>query len=131
MNEFEFGDLTEEQLDYITEKDPEKLKELDKPFVSKGFQYFRDEILDQVKHLTFKEKFYVLKKNDEETLKIMNKNTGTKEVPTLFYLHKFPSRKKNLNPKEELILALRGFFLYFQLDEFYKERRKKLIRLVK
>ena len=37
MNEFEFGDLTEEQLDYITEKDPEKLKELDKPFVSKGF----------------------------------------------------------------------------------------------
>jgi hypothetical protein len=52
-------------------------------------------------------------------------------VHTLNYLHKIPSRKENLTKIDELVLMLRSIAIISERNNYYKERRKKIIRVIK
>ena len=117
----------------VLENSKKKLK-----FVSKGFQHFRDQILSTVQGLTFKEKLYCIKEADRDLLERMNTHAGTKAVHTLDYVHKFPSRNKNLKIVDECRLTLRTLWVglavkeyYNERKNYYNERRKSMIRVIK
>ena len=117
----------------VLENSKKKLK-----FVSKGFQHFRDQILSIVQGLTFKEKLYCIKEADRDLLEKMNTHAGTKAVHTLDYVHKFPSRKKDLKIVDECRLTLRTLWVglavkeyYNERRNYYNERRKSMIRVIK
>ena len=117
----------------VLENSKKKLK-----FVSKGFQHFRDQILSTVQGLTFKEKLYCIKEADRDLLERMNTHAGTKAVHTLDYVHKFPSRKKDLKIVDECRLTLRTLWVglavkeyYNERKNYYNERRKSMIRVIK
>jgi hypothetical protein len=117
----------------VLENSKKKLK-----FVSKGFQHFRDQILSTVQGLTFKEKLYCIKEADRDLLEKMNTHAGTKAVHTLDYVHKFPSRKKDLKIVDECRLTLRTLWVglavkeyYNERRNYYNERRKSMIRVIK
>ena len=98
---------------------------------AKGFQYYRDCVLRTLASLTFTEKFKIIKKVDRDILARVNAYQGTKAVHTLNYLHKIPSRKENLTKIEEIVLMLRSIAIISERNNYYKERRKKLISIVK
>jgi hypothetical protein len=123
--------MNDDALNSLAESYPKKVKERKKPFVSQGYQTYRDEILIIVKNLSFGEKFYLIKKTDKDLLKSLNKHTGTKAVHTLEYIKKIPSRKKELTSLDECILLLRSLKIFWARNDYYNERRKKMIRIVK
>ena len=98
---------------------------------SQGFQHYRDCVLRTLASLTFSEKFKIIKKVDRDILARVNTYQGTKAVHTLNYLHKIPSRKENLTKIEEIVLMLRSIAIISERNNYYKERRKKLISIVK
>ncbi len=98
---------------------------------AKGFQYYRDCILRTLSSLTFSEKFKIIKKVDKDILARVNTFQGTKAVHTLNYLPKIPSRKENLTKIEEIVLMLRSISIISEKNNYYKERRKQMIRVVK
>lgn len=116
--------------DEILILDPEQAKK-EKQLESQGFQYYRDGILRTLSNLTFSEKFKIIKKVDRDLLARLNIYQGTKAVHTLNYIHKIPSRKKTLSKIDEVVLLLRSLFMICELNNFYRERRKILIRLIK
>lgn len=116
--------------DEILILDPEQAKK-EKQLESQGFQYYRDGILRTLSNLTFSEKFKIIKKVDRDLLARLNIYQGTKSVHTLNYIHKIPSRKKTLSKIDEVVLLLRSLFMICELNNFYRERRKILIRLIK
>ena len=116
--------------DEILILDPEQAKK-EKQLESQGFQYYRDSILRTLSNLTFSEKFKIIKKVDRDLLARLNTYQGTKAVHTLNYIHKIPSRKKTLSKIDEVVLLLRSLFMICELNNFYRERRKILIRLIK
>ena len=98
---------------------------------AKGFQYYRDCVLRNLYSLTFSEKFRIIKKVDRDILARVNTFQGTKAVHTLNYLHKIPSRKENLTKIDEIVLMLRSISIISERNNYYKERRKQMIRVVK
>ena len=98
---------------------------------SQGFQHYRDSVLRTLSNLTFSEKFRIIKKVDKKILASVNTYQGTKAVHTLNYVHKIPSRKENLTKIEEIILLLRSLYVICERNNYYKERRKKMIRVIK
>ena len=98
---------------------------------SQGFQHYRDCVLRTLSNLTFSEKFKIIKKVDRDILTRINTYQGTKAVHTLNYLHKIPSRKQNLTKIDEIVLILRSLYVVCARNDYYKERRKKLISTVK
>ena len=110
--------------------DPEQA-EKEKQVKSQGFQHYRDCVLRTLVSLTFSEKFKIIKKVDRDILTRINTYQGTKAVHTLNYLHKIPSRKQNLTKIDEIILILRSLYVVCARNDYYKERRKKLISTVK
>ena len=116
--------------DEILILDPEQAKK-ERQIESQGFQYYRDGILRTLSNLTFSEKFKIIKKVDKDLLARLNTYQGTKAVHTLDYINKIPSRKKILSKIDEVILLLRSLFMKCELNNFYRERRKRFIRLVK
>ena len=105
--------------------------EKEKKFESQGFQYYRDGILRILFSLRFSEKFKIIKKVDREILEKINTYQGTKAVHTLDYMHKIPSRKKNLSKIDEIVLLWRSISMKCEVQDYFKERRKKLIKLIK
>ena len=116
--------------DEILILDTEQAKK-ERQIESQGFQYYRDGILRTLSNLTFSEKFRIIKKVDRDILARLNTYQGTKAVHTLKYINKIPSRKKTLSKIDEVILLLRSLFMKYELNDFYRERRKILIRLIK
>ena len=98
---------------------------------SQGFQHYRNSVLRTLSNLTFSEKFRIIKKVDRNILARVNTFQGTKAVHTLNYLHKIPSRKENLTKIDEIVLMLRSISIVSERNNYYKERRKKMIRVVK
>ena len=105
--------------------------EINKPFESLGFQHYRDRILSVLQYLPFSVGFRIMKDVDKDLLEKINRYQGTKSVHTLDYIHKIPSRKKNLTLLDETVLLLRSLNVIFARNDYYKERRKKLISIVK
>jgi hypothetical protein len=116
--------------DDIPVLDPEQA-EKERQVKSQGFQYYRDCVLRTLSNLTFSEKFKIIKKVDIDILARFNTYQGTKAVHTLNYLHKIPSRKQNLNKIDEIVLILRSLYVVCARNDYYKERRRKMIRVVK
>jgi hypothetical protein len=110
--------------------DPEQA-EKEKQVKSQGFQHYRDCVLRTMASLTFSEKFKIIKKVDRDILTRVNTYQGTKAVHTLNYLHRIPSRKQNLTKIDEIVLILRSLYVVCARNDYYKERRKKMIRVVK
>ena len=110
--------------------DPEQLKKEGR-VKSQGFQHYRDCVLRTLASLTFSEKFRIIKKVDRDILTRVNTYQGTKAVHTLNYLHKIPSRKESLTKIEEIILLLRSLYVICERNNYDKERRKKMIRVIK
>ena len=108
-----------------------KQAEKERQVQSKGFQHYRDSVLRALSNLTFSEKFRIIKKVDRDILARVNTHQGTKAVHTLNYLHKIPSRKQNLTKIDEIVLILRSLYVICARNDYYKERRKKLISIVK
>jgi hypothetical protein len=110
--------------------DPEQA-EKERQVKSQGFQHYRDSVLRTLSNLTFSEKFKIIKKVDRDILASVNTFQGTKAVHTLNYLHKIPSRKENLTKIDEIVLILRSLYVICARNDYYKERRRKIIRVVK
>jgi hypothetical protein len=110
--------------------DPEQA-EKERQVESQGFQHYRDSVLRTLSNLTFSEKFKIIKKVDRDILASVNTFQGTKAVHTLNYLHKIPSRKKILTKIDEIVLILRSLYVICARNDYYKERRKKMIRIIK
>ena len=106
------------------------LEKENKPFVSKGGAYYRNEILNLIRDLSFKEKFNIIKKSDRELLKKLNTFNGTKAVHTLDYISKFPKKNK-ITLTEECILAVRSLMILWEKKEYLIEKKRKMIKLVK
>jgi hypothetical protein len=94
-------------------------------------EYYREEIKRLLHSLTYKEKFNIIKKVDKDLLKRLNTFNGTKAVHTLDYVGCLPYKKKNLNLTEEIMLLLRSLFMMWSVKDYYNEKRKKMIRIVK
>jgi len=105
--------------------------EKEKNVKSQGFQHYRNCVLHTLSSLTFSEKFKIIKKVDRDILASVNTYQGTKAVHTLNYLHKIPSRKENLTKIDEIVLILRSISIVSERNNYYKERRKQMIRVVK
>ena len=97
----------------------------------KGFQYYRDCILRTLANLTFSEKYKIVKKVDKKLLAKFNTYQGTKAVHTLDYMHRMPSRKKSLTKTDEIILLFRDIAMLRERNNYYKIRRKQMVRVVK
>ena len=110
--------------------DPEQA-EKEKQVKSQGFQHYRDCVLRTLSNLTFSEKFKIIKKVDRDILARVNTYQGTKAVHTLNYLHKIPSRKQNLTKIDEIVLILRSLYVVCARNDYYKQRRKQMIRVIK
>ena len=110
--------------------DPEQA-EKEKQVKSQGFQHYRDCVLRTLSNLTFSEKFKIIKKVDRDILARVNTFQGTKAVHTLNYLHKIPSRKQNLTKIDEIVLILRSLYVVCARNDYYKQRRKQIIRVIK
>lgn len=109
---------------------PEQV-EKERQVKSQGFQHYRDCVLRTLSNLTFAEKFKIIKKVDKDILTRVNTYQGTKAVHTLNYLHKIPSRKQNLTKIDEIVLILRSLYVVYARNDYYKVRRKQMIRIVK
>lgn len=109
---------------------PEQV-EKERQVKSQGFQHYRDCVLRTLSNLTFAEKFKIIKKVDRDILARVNTYQGTKAVHTLNYLHKIPSRKQNLTKIDEIVLILRSLYVVYARNDYYKVRRKQMIRIVK
>jgi hypothetical protein len=96
-----------------------------------GFQHCRDGVLHSLSSLTFSEKFQIIKKVDRDILAKVNTYQGTKTVHTLDYMHKIPSRKKDLTQIDRIVLLCRGISMIVERNDYYKKKRKKIIRVVK
>ena len=116
--------------DDIPVLDPEQA-EKERQVKSQGFQHYRDCVLRTLSNLTFSEKFKIIKKVDRDILARVNTYQGSKAVHTLNYLHKIPSRKENLTKIDEIVLILRSLYVVCVRNNYYKERRKKMIRVIK
>ena len=116
--------------DEILILDPEQAKK-ERQIESQGFQHYRECVLRTLSNLTFSEKFKIIKKVDRDILARVNTYQGTKAVHTLNYLHKIPSRKQNLTKIDEIVLILRSLYVVYARNDYYKVRRKQMIRIVK
>ena len=110
--------------------DPEQA-EKEKQVKSQGFQHYRDCVLRTLASLTFSEKFRIIKKVDRDILTRVNTYQGTKAVHTLNYLHKIPSRKENLTKIDEIVLILRSLYVVCARNDYYKQRIKQMIMVIK
>jgi hypothetical protein len=97
----------------------------------KEAEYYREEIKRILRGLTYKEKFNIIKKVDKDLLQRLNTFNGTKAVHTLDYVNCLPYKKKDLNLTEEIMLMLRSLFMLWSVKDYYAEKRRKMIWIVK
>lgn len=97
----------------------------------KEAKYYHKEVSEILQGLTYKEKFNIVKEVDRNLLKKVNTFTGTKAVHTLNYISCIPYKKKELNLKEEVLLKLRTMFMLWAVKDYFVEKRRKNLRIVK
>ena len=122
--------MKESLFDEIPVLSPEQAAK-EKQIKPKVYQYYRDCILNTLANLTFSEKYKIVKKVDTELLAKFNTYQGTRAVHTLGYMHRIPSRKKSLTKTDEIILLLRSLNMVWERNDYYRIRRKQMIRVVK
>ena len=92
---------------------------------------YRQEIIEDLRSLTFAQKRKVLKKADKLVLDNVNYHQGVKYLHTLDYVKRFPSKhQKTLNTTEEILLVMRTIFIRDEKQKFFEEKRKNILKLV-
>ena len=97
----------------------------------KEAKYYHNEVCKILQNLSYKEKFNIVKEVDRNLLKKVNTFTGTKAVHTLNYISCIPYKKKELNLKEEVLLKLRTMFMLWAVKDYFVEKRRKTLRIIK
>ena len=97
----------------------------------KEAKYYHNVVCEILQSLTYKEKFNIVKEVDRNLLKKVNTFTGTKAVHTLNYINCIPYKKKELNLKEQVLLKLRTMFMLWAVKDYFVEKRRKTLRIVK
>ena len=86
---------------------------------------YRQEIIEDLRSLTFAQKRKVLKKADKLVLDNVNYHQGVKYLHTLDYVKKFPSKhQKTLNTTEEILLLMRTIFIRDENKSFLKRKER-------
>ncbi len=92
---------------------------------------YRQDIIEDLRSLTFAQKRKVLKKADKTLLDSVNYHQGVKYLHTLDYVKRFPSKhQKTLNTMDEILLVLRTIFIRDEKQKFFNEKRKNILKLV-
>ena len=97
----------------------------------KEAKYYHNEVCEILQSLTYKEKFNIVKEVDRNLLKKVNTFTETKAVHTLDYINSIPYKKKELILKEEVLLKLRTMFMLWAVKDYFVEKRRNTLRVVK
>ena len=97
----------------------------------KDSKYYHNEVSKILQSLSYKEKFNIVKNVDRNLLKKVNTFTGTKSVHTLDYISSIPYKKKELSLKEEVLLKLRTMFMLWAVKDYFVEKRRSTLRVVK
>jgi len=92
---------------------------------------YRQEIIEDLRSLTFAQKRKVLKQADKTVLDSVNYHQGVKYLHTLDYVKRFPSKhQKTLNTMDEILLVMRTIFIRDEKQKFFEEKRKNILKLV-
>ena len=99
--------------------------------MKKKIKKYRQDIIEDLRSLTFAQKRKVLKKADKLVLDNVNYHQGVKYLHTLDYVKKFPSKhQKTLNTTEEILLLMRIIFIKDEKQKFFEEKRRNILKLV-
>ena len=99
--------------------------------MKKKIKKYRQDIIEDLRSLTFAQKRKVLKKADKLVLDNVNYHQGVTYLHTLDYVKRFPSKhQKTLNTTEEILLVMRTIFIRDEKQKFFEEKRKNMLKLV-
>ena len=92
---------------------------------------YRQDIIKDLRSLTFAQKRKVLKQADKLVLDNVNYHQGVKYLHTLDYVKRFPSKHQTtLNTTEEILLLMRTIFIRDEKQKFFEEKRKNILKLI-
>ena len=92
---------------------------------------YRQDIIEDLRSLTFAQKRKVLKQADKTVLDSVNYHQGVKYLHTLDYVKRFPFKyQTTLNTTEEILLVMRAIFIRDEKQKFFEEKRKNILKLV-
>ena len=98
--------------------------------MKKKIKKYRQDIIEDLRSLTFAQKRKVLKQADKIVLDNVNYHQGVKYLHTLDYVERFPSKdQKTLNTMEEILLVLRAIFIRDEKQKIFDEKRKNILKL--
>ena len=99
--------------------------------MKKKIKKYRQDIIKDLRSLTFAQKRKVLKQADKLVLDNVNYHQGVKYLHTLDYVKRFPSKHQaTLNTMDEILLVLRAIFISDEKQKFFNEKRKNLLKLI-
>ena len=92
---------------------------------------YRQDIIEDLRSLTFAQRKKVLKQADKTVLDNVNYHQGVKYLHTLDYVKRFPSKhQKTQNTTEEILLLMRIIFIKDEKQKFFEEKRRNILKLV-
>ena len=87
--------------------------------MKKKIKKYRQDIIEDLRSLTFAQKRKVLKQADKLVLDNVNYHQGVKYLHTLDYVKRFPSKhQKTLNTMDEILLVMRAIFISDEKQKF-------------
>lgn len=99
--------------------------------MKKKIKKYRQDIIEDLRSLTFAQKKKVLKQADKTVLDNVNYHQGVTYLHTLDYVKRFPSKhQKTLNSTEEILLVMRIIFIKDEKQKFFEEKRKNILKLI-
>ena len=99
--------------------------------MKKKIKKYRQDIIKDLRSLTFAQKRKVLKQADKTVLDNVNYHQGVTYLHTLDYVKRFPSKhQKTLNTTEEILLVMRIIFIKDEKQKFFEEKRRNILKLV-
>ena len=90
----------------------------------------RQQLYQTIKNLSFKEQKEILKKVDARIVRAGNTFKGNERVHTIDYLTKFPNQYESEAIAKIMHLS-RNIFAKFEVDNLFKDKRSKNIKVVK
>jgi len=90
----------------------------------------RQELYQTIKNLSFKEQKEILRKVDARIVRSGNTYLGNEQVHSIDYLTKFPNQYESEAIAKIMHLS-RSIFAKFEVDNLFKDKRSKNIKVVK
>ena len=90
----------------------------------------RQQLYQTIKNLSFKEQKEILRKVDARIIRAGNTFKGNERIHTIDYLTKFPNQYESEAIAKIMHLS-RNIFAKLEVDELFKNKRSKNIKVVK